>query len=243
MALTNHLVEVSGTQPRGQRRPAGQSFLSCCSKKIVGHSRTLAITQALDRSADEELVQSVLIGLFWVWTATSVGILVFRVATTGTVRPGGKKQAAATSPIDRADFESRLHAEGDAVLAPATPAVPTVLTETAPLRASSLGEALTGIQMPVGLAPAATDAMSNPRHMVFATSATTPARVGSAIADELERLDYSLRSIDDSSIEARRRDACIEVRIHPESSTMTTRLTEPGRVLPDDSVIVEFRLI
>jgi hypothetical protein len=55
--------------------------------------------------------------------------------------------------------------------------------------------------------------------VVFITQGHPPAKVGSALADELERLGYALRNESDTELTATRGDDVVHVELHPEPAT------------------------
>lgn len=207
--------------------------------------------------------------VFWVWTAVSVLILLRRLFTTGTLRPSGKREKleplVETESTDRvAEFEAKLAAAAppaadtadagatadtaDAEVQPdaAAPADrPTALTpdpgaEDIP-RAESLAEALTGIEMPADLSPLVGDSV-DPRRMLFSTDAAPPAAVGGAVADELERLGFTIEPLDERSIAAMRPGAALEVRILPSAESARATIGAQIETIADDVVITEFQL-
>lgn len=205
----------------------------------------------------------IFVALFWIWTALSVLILLHRLFTTGTVRPGGKRPKPepldAVEPVDKvAEFEAKLAAQPapetpadrDPVAAP-TDSAPVAETPVAPVapdpgaenipRAETLAEALTGIQMPADLSPLVGDAV-DPRRMLFTTGTATPETVGGALADELERLGFELQPLDERSVAAKRPDAAVEVRILASVEAARASLGDRIEAVPDHAVITEFQL-
>ena len=188
----------------------------------------------------------IFVALFWIWTALSVLILLHRLFTTGTVRPGGKRPKPepldAVEPVDKvAEFEAKLAAPP----APETPdnsgpVAPDPGAEDIP-RAETLAEALTGIQMPADLSPLVGDAV-DPRRMLFTTGTATPETVGGALADELERLGFELQPLDERSVAANRPDAAVEVRILASVEAARASLGDRIEAVPDHAVITEFQL-
>ncbi|MEM9201864.1 MAG: hypothetical protein AAGC53_09390 [Actinomycetota bacterium] len=232
--------------------------------------------------------------LFWLWFAISMAILIYRLATTGTIRsgdtstdettatPSGRKakraRGDAAIAARQADFDAELAAMTgadveiaalDALPAPTPPRVGELdfdaalaeaidtgpaeeLTYSAPDRepvdptdpnvdrARSLAEALEGIHMPADLAPIPGEPF-DPRRMLFSTETTPPASVGGMLADELERLGYTLTPLDDRSIAAVGPAACVEVRILPDDELGLEGMLA-GRVNPG-TVVTEFQLV
>lgn len=205
----------------------------------------------------------IFVALFWIWTSVSVVILLHRLITTGTVRPGGTRRGAApveaTEPRDRiAEFEARLAAETpepgtasqttDTISPAGAAAAPPTPSDRAPdpgaaniARAESLAEALTGIEMPADLSPLVGDTL-DPRRMLFSTGTSSPEAVGAALGDELERLGFELRMLDERSVAARRPGAALEVRILPSGEAARSALGDRIEAMPENTVITEFQL-
>jgi hypothetical protein len=97
----------------------------------------------------------------------------------------------------------------------------------------TVAELVAGIALPCGLIPVVTGAELDPHHVVFATTGHGAGEVGSALADELERLGFELRTETDTEAVAVRDDASLRVRIRREGD-------EPGAPapLPGDPVRV-----
>ncbi len=87
---------------------------------------------------------------------------------------------------------------------------------------STIAELLSGIRLPVDLRPEPpADAALASTALMF-TSDADPAVVGSAFADELERLGYEIYSLSDTDAVARRGEADSEML------SMSIRVTDPG---------------
>jgi hypothetical protein len=97
----------------------------------------------------------------------------------------------------------------------------------------TVAELVAGIALPCGLIPVVTGAELDPHHVVFATTGHAAGEVGSALADELERLGFELRTESDTEAVAVRDDASLRVRVRGEGD-------EPGAPtpLPGDPVRV-----
>jgi hypothetical protein len=78
-----------------------------------------------------------------------------------------------------------------------------------------VADAVAGIVMPCGLVPLVTGTTVDPRHVVFATSEHDAGTVGAALADELERLGFTVRSLTDTEAVAVKPEAEVRVTVHP----------------------------
>ncbi len=186
-------------------------------------------------------MRDILVLIFWLWCATSVVILIRRVATTGSLR---NRKA---EPIDepKEPFEAKLLRGPDAAAPPESAAAD--LGDTAAVsrpvitRLATLAEALEGIELPNGLVPVISDPM-DPRNMLFSSS-TSPAEViGRGLADEIERLGYSIQPVDDETIQAAKDGAELEIRIHPDLDRARMRVGATLATLPESSIVVQMRL-
>lgn len=108
-------------------------------------------------------------------------------------------------------------------------------------RARSLAEALEGIEMPAELVPVRGDD-HDPRHMQFFTDTFSPADVGMALADELERLGFAISPISDTAIRVDQTHASVEVSILPDLSSIQAALGERAAVMTPETVVVDFQL-
>ncbi|WP_208027802.1 hypothetical protein [Rhabdothermincola sediminis] len=87
----------------------------------------------------------------------------------------------------------------------------------------TVAEAVRGIQMPCDLAPLVGSSPAvDPHRVVFSTTTATAERVGGALADELERLGFSLRSVADNQAVATKPGAAVTVTIHTDLSAFPT---------------------
>lgn len=96
--------------------------------------------------------------------------------------------------------------------------------------ALSVAEAVSGIQMPCGLAPLVGSSLSlDPRRVVFSTAEATPEAVSTALAAELERLGFAIRSVAHDHAVATKPGAQVTVTIHTDLSAFPT--APPGSVV------------
>jgi hypothetical protein len=82
-----------------------------------------------------------------------------------------------------------------------------------------VAELVTGIELPCDLVPVVTGDAIDPYRVTFATTGAGAGVVGAALADELERLGYQLRSVDESTALAVRDDAELQVRVTADPGT------------------------
>ncbi|MEJ5254659.1 MAG: hypothetical protein WHS89_04860 [Acidimicrobiales bacterium] len=95
---------------------------------------------------------------------------------------------------------------------------------------TSVAEAVRGIRMPCGLAPLVGSSTAlDPNHVVFSTTETTPEVVGTALADELERLGFTIRSVATNQAVATKPGAQVTVTVHTDLRAFPT--APPGSVV------------
>ncbi len=120
---------------------------------------------------------------------------------------------------------------------------PSAVSDAAVNRPSSkpVAELLRGIRMPCDLVPVIEpDATDTAWRVAFSTRGFDAAEVGSKVGDELERLGFALRSLNDAEVQATRGDDTLTVRliINPEAARRDDRPAFPS--LPPGSLVVEF---
>ena len=195
----------------------------------------------------------VLAVLFWLWVLVSVVVLVRRRAVNRIAR----RQDAAEAETDAVTAEA-IDAPVDepapepvaamaVTPAPAPPSAPApapivepVVERPAPRSAPAAGiaDALVGIKMPCDLVPLVFDRLATDR-ITLSTVGHPAEVVGSALADEVERLGYVVRPISDREVIATRGATELKLTIE--------RPGPDGRHLHhpqarDDSVVVEIVL-
>jgi hypothetical protein len=102
-----------------------------------------------------------------------------------------------------------------------------------------VADAVAGIVMPCGLVPLVTGTTVDPRHVVFATSDHDAGTVGAALADELERLGFTVRSLTDTEAVAVKPDAEVRVTVHPAARRAEADGVPRFPTAPPASVVVE----
>lgn len=180
-------------------------------------------------------MRDIFVLIFWLWCAASFGILVRRVMTTGSLR-NRTREAPETAPED--SFEARLRRgpDTDATSPTSASSSHAVLT-----RVDSLAEALAGIALPNGLVPVVGDRV-DPRNMLFSTTGHRAEVIGQGLAEEVERLGYTIEPVDNETIHAEKDGTEIEVRIHPDVERARMRLGIALATLPESSIVVQMRL-
>ncbi|HVN50289.1 MAG TPA: hypothetical protein VMT43_02590, partial [Acidimicrobiales bacterium] len=90
-----------------------------------------------------------------------------------------------------------------------------------PVGRATVAEAVRGIEMPCGLSPVIDGAQSipNPFRAAFLTSTADPASVGAGLADELERLGFTLSTTTPTELLARRATIELRVVLYPNPAT------------------------
>ncbi len=111
----------------------------------------------------------------------------------------------------------------------------------APASRPTVAEAVRGIAMPCGLAPVVDGSSSipNPFRVLFLTTTAPAAEVGRGLADELERLGFSLATTTPTELVARRQGAELRVVLFPSPATVTRGLEVMFPAAPPGSVGVE----
>ncbi|HEV3227213.1 MAG TPA: hypothetical protein VGZ52_10270 [Acidimicrobiales bacterium] len=118
--------------------------------------------------------------------------------------------------------------------APAPAAVPVASART-------LADVLAGIKLPNELAPLTSIA---PRlgvgdRVAFWTDTAPAEAVGTAFADELERLGYAVTPLNECSLAARRDDVTLSVMIHPEGRSAVIGNQTAFASVPEQAVVIE----
>lgn len=104
--------------------------------------------------------------------------------------------------------------------------------------AAGIADALVGIRMPCDLVPLVMDRLSS-RRVTLSTTGHPAEVVGTALADELERLGYSLRPLSDRELIATRGVTELRLSINPPGAD-GRHLDHPNA--RDDAVVVEIAL-
>ena len=154
--------------------------------------------------------------------------LAYDVAPTGSEEP-----APATDPPDEVAAEREPAGTPVTVMEPVDPDRP---------RSRSLAEAVDGIAMPCDLAPLMGTGAIDPREASFFTHGHAPASVGSALADELERLGYSITPLDDRSILAERGPDGVEARLMSTELVSAEVMREMHPSAPEGALVVQLKL-
>jgi hypothetical protein len=158
-----------------------------------------------------------------------------------------RREAAGESRSEGDSAPARDEPQGAPVGAGSTGRIglfaPSASSDPAVHRASSkpIAELLRGISMPCDLVPVIDPtAMDAQWRVAFSTRGVPPAEVGSKVGDELERLGYTLRSLNEAELQATRNDDVLTVRliVNPEAARRDDRPAFP--TLAPGSIVVEF---
>ena len=188
--------------------------------------------------------------LFYMWLGVSVVVLARRRMSSGTFRPqtedvteGPAHVVEATSfppppPVDAPPAAATSQPADDATVAVKAPPPPIASGEPS----ETLAEAISGIALPCDLMPLITDRFE-PRVAAFSTHGYDAAVVGTAVADEFERLGFELDPTGATTIEATRGPDQVQIRLASAAldsdSVMETRFPQAR----PDALVVEIRLI
>jgi hypothetical protein len=191
----------------------------------------------------------VLAVLFWTWVVVALVLLVRRRATrkaasSATVDEIAEPRAEAAkvlTPVSASAAAAPAPAVPSPLPAPTPPDAADPLAERRPTRrgapAAGVADALVGIRMPCELVPLV-DRLATDR-IALSTTGYPAEVVGTALADELERLGYVLRPLSDHELIATRGGTELHLRIQrPDSDGR--HLDHPSA--RDDSVVVEISL-
>ncbi len=199
----------------------------------------------------------VLAVLFWAWVLVSIIVLLRRRATKRAVArmEASSDTAPPTDGEEVVPTDDGGHAPVHATVAAAAPAAPTPPvpppgfdTAAAPLvdrpaprsaPAEGVADALVGIRMPCDLVPLVLDRLATD-HITLSTTGHPPAEVGTALADEVERLGYVLRPLSDREVLATRGSTDLRLTIRPPGPDGLHSTHPSAR---PDSVVVEITLI
>ena len=198
----------------------------------------------------------VLAVLFWAWVLVSIVFLLHRRSTRRAIaRPETAADAAPPTDgeevvPDDAAVDAPVHATVGAP-APSTPTPPApppgfdavdapVIDRPAPRSAPAAGiaDALVGIRMPCDLVPLVLDRLATD-HITLSTTGHPAAAVGTALADEVERLGYVVRPLSDHEVLATRGSTDLRLTIRPPGPDGLHLLHPSAR---PDSVVVEITL-
>ncbi len=202
--------------------------------------------------------------LFWVWVLVSVAYLVHRRITRRRAGEEGVEDDIdateafeapvadpAPAPVPVTAAVGAPVAAGPIAAAPvaAAPAPPSPPPGYEPVPAASverhrsapaagIADALVGIRMPCDLVPLVVDRLAN-NHITLSTTGYPAEVVGTALADEVERLGYVLRPMSDRELVATRGTTELRLTIDP-PGVDGRHLEHPNA--RDQSVVVRINL-
>jgi hypothetical protein len=164
-------------------------------------------------------------------------------STTDTVPapppvPPASRVAPSSEPIDDSPSRSGLFAPTDTPGPPSTPGAATTNTDARP----TVAEVLRGIAMPCDLSPIVDpDRVFDPYRVAFSTNTALASAVGAGVGDELERLDFALKSTSAHQLSATKAAQRVLVTIHTDPDAITYGDGQAFRNIPPGSVVVEFQ--
>ena len=204
--------------------------------------------------------------LFWAWVLVSIIVFLRRRATKRAAARlavaghladpsiDGEEVIPPTDADAVADVEADAHAAVHAVVGATAPSAPTPPgpppgfdDPVAPIidrptgrsaPAAGVADALVGIRMPCDLVPLVLDRLATD-HITLSTTGHEAADVGTALADEVERLGYVVHPISDHEVLATRGATGLRLTIRPPGPD-GKHLTHP--TARDESVVVEISL-
>ncbi len=201
----------------------------------------------------------VLAVLFWAWVLVSIVIFLRRRAakratarqetTVGAVKPFSRREEVTPDDADlHAPIPAGVGATAPSASAPAPPSPPPgfeagaapVIDRPMPRSAPAAGiaDALVGIRMPCDLVPLVLDRLATD-HITLSTTGHPAEEVGTALADEVERLGYVVRPLSDHEVLATRGGTDLRLTIRPPGPDGSHLLHPTAR---QDSVVVEITL-
>jgi hypothetical protein len=192
--------------------------------------------------------------LFWLWVVISLGIFVWR-RLNGTRHDDEAPEAPSSAltkewappPVDPEAPTAGDPTSDDASPQDRPPPEHVLSPEPPPVgrpASTSIVELLEGISLPHGLVPLTQSSPTGPGStLVAATDTAPPEDVGTALADELERLGYTITTTGDQTALAQGRRGTIEIEIHPSSSTAVDGGTLRFPTAPPGSVVVEMSAV
>jgi hypothetical protein len=180
----------------------------------------------------------VVLALTWIFAGLVVAAYIWFVVWRFRVE---RRKKAAQSISDNAMSAAiaRTAQQPSAAVASA-PAAP-VAESPRESSAATVASLLSGVALPHDLVPLTTVA---PRPVVgdrvaFWTGSAPAEIVGPAFVDELERLGYSVITLDERSLSAQRNDDRLLVMIHPDGATATIGDQLAFSSVPEHSVVIE----
>jgi hypothetical protein len=199
-------------------------------------------------------MKSFLVPMYWLWCGASVFILVRRRIKKGdgaAAEQSNDPTTIASTPIGGSVPPAPL-TDPVGITAPVVAAPPPTMTmepdgavlsaALPPSRVGSLAEALEGIRLPETLAPLVGDGDFDPGSLVLFSRDTPAEVVGTAMADELERLGFRVTPLDEQRVLATSADATLQATVHPDSAVRDEMGVPRFPTAPADSVVLEMRL-
>ena len=165
--------------------------------------------------------------------------------STASVQSAGSPESGPALAAHQDDSTSEPAEDFPAVTVPSDDGPRPSIRELMNPTRTSVAEIISGISMPCELVPLTgavedADLMSATR-LVFCTSGHAAARVGAALADELERLGMTVASTDATTAMATNDTGCIELTIYGNPETVHAGNKPMFPTAPSDSVVVEIK--
>jgi hypothetical protein len=210
--------------------------------------------QAERSDADVTGVRDIIPYIFWPWLLISFGILLHRRVGGGSWKAQALKEVPAPVEFPPPPAPPAVaDGAGPFTEASTTPGRSADATSASPVavmvpqrdvrhRSRSLAEALDGVAMPCDLAPLMGTGPLDPRQVAFFTTGHEAAAVGSALADEFERLGFAITPEDDRSIRAARDADVVRARLASAALDSEAVMTELHPSAPEDALVVELKL-
>lgn len=194
--------------------------------------------------------------LFWIWVVASLGVFLWRRVNASDADEQAEDQPPSAltkqwappppdpdAPPERADEDVAAPADSS----PARPTVPGTIAAAGPASSGappSLADLLQGIALPCDLVPL-TQSVTTTGPMTELVAGTTSARadeVGTALADEIERLGYTVSTINDRLALAEGPRGAVEIEIHPDAGSATDGGALKFPTAESGTVVVELRV-
>ena len=181
-----------------------------------------------------------ILAVVWVMVALAVGLYVLfivwrlRVERRKSATPVHDPDSTLSSTLARA---ATMAPPGPTDAAPAAPVAGDTPSASA---TTTIADALRGIELPNGLAPLTTMAPRAGTADRVAFWTDVPAEiVGPAFGDELERLGYTITSLDEHTLAAQRANDRLVAIIHPDGRHATIGEAPAFESVPELATVIE----
>ena len=187
-----------------------------------------------------------------IWASVGFVIALYILFIVWRVRVDRRKKAMVRSHTDIDSTLSSVIARAEASMLPdeSSPSAPVAMAEARPApesatsSAATVADALHGISLPNDLAPLTSMAPRGDVGDRVAFWTKVPAEVvGPAFGDELERLGYTIKSIDAHTLAAQRGDARLVAIIHPDGQHAMIAGQRAFPTVPELATVIEVWLV